>query len=423
MRGDSDTILLGPFCLDLAASRVLRDGVEVELRPMVFHVLCALAQNAGKYLDYEAMIRSAWNGTLVSRHTVAVTVSEAKKALGACGAWISYRPKFGYRLDIPPSEDLVKTGWHFLNRRTREGIEKALRCFEAAERENSTDPRVWQGISQCYLLLGSYAMRPPREVYPRFLAAHDRAVQVEGLTPALRSDRAHALHMFERKYTEAVEELRQAYGESAMPPAAAVRLAMAYTAMNRTGEALAVLEKAYAADPLAPGLPATEVAVRFFRREYARAVECGRKAVELHPYVQLGRFYFALALEYAGHSSEALEQYRLAQVMSPDLPWLRVLEGRYLARAGKTRQAAAIAGEMRALRASEYVEPYYMAQLYDALGQRKEAFQELELAFAENSTVLPILEVDPRMDGLRDDPRFAGLRNRLYGWISTAVAR
>src|SRR5215471_6765491 len=115
----------GPFFLNAACTRLSRDNVELDLRPQALHVLKVLIQNSGKHVDYEQMIREAWEGTLVSRHTVAVTVGEVKKALREYGSWITYRPKLGYRLEVPHSEDLIRKGWHFWNRQTREGLEKA----------------------------------------------------------------------------------------------------------------------------------------------------------------------------------------------------------------------------------------------------------------------------------------------------------
>jgi hypothetical protein len=66
--------------------------------------------------------------------------------------------------------------------------------------------------------------------------------------------------------------------------------------------------------------------------------------------------------------------------------------------------------QLDALRRTEYVDAYYMAMLRDALGQRGEAFVELERAYHENSAPLYSIEVDPKMDALRADARFARLR-------------
>lgn len=396
----------GVFCVDLSTTRLLRDGIEVELRPQAVAVLRVLLQNCGRPVDYEQMIREAWDGFQVSRHTVAVTVGEAKRALREFGGWISCRPGLGYCLEIPRSDALIRKGSHFLSHRTREGLDHAVECFRDAAQTDSADFRAFEGLSRAYLSLGTSGMRPPREVYPAFLEAHRQAVALTGMTPELRTDRAYALHMFERKLAEAESELLEARREQPTLGSIYVRLTMLYAALGRMDEALGAVDAAYSADPLMPMLPATEVAVRFCRREFDRAIECGKKAVELHPYVQLARVFYAQALEYAGRTEEALHQYRSACVICPDLPWLRALEGACLARHGERQPAAAILAELERIRLSEYVDAYYMVVLREALGQRDEAFLELERACEENSAALSILNVDPKMDPLRGDGRF-----------------
>ena len=102
-----DQVTFGPFRLDMTTATLLRDGREQELRPQAFHALRALVHNRGRYVAYAQMINQAWDGNLVSKHTVAVTIGEVKKALAEYGLWITYRPKLGYRLDVPHSDDLV----------------------------------------------------------------------------------------------------------------------------------------------------------------------------------------------------------------------------------------------------------------------------------------------------------------------------
>ena len=143
MRAPVGQIAFGPFCLDTEAPRLLRDGLELELRPQALHALRALVQSSGRCVDYEEMIGDAWHGISVSRHTVAVTVGEVKRALKECGPWISYHPKFGYRLDVPQSEDLIRNGWHYWQRHTREGFDKALCCFQQVARgKQHRSPRI-----------------------------------------------------------------------------------------------------------------------------------------------------------------------------------------------------------------------------------------------------------------------------------------
>jgi len=409
-----EQITFGPFRLDLATTTLLRDGQELELRPQAFHALRALIHNRGRYVGYAQMINQAWDGNLVSKHTVAVTIGEVKKTLGEFGLWISYRPKLGYRLDVPHSDDLVKQGWHFWTRRTREGFEKALDCFQQAAIENPSDFRAFEGISLCYLLLGTYGMRMPREMYSGFLQAHRRAVELCGLTPERRADRAHGLHLFEHKLEEAETELLRAQAESPESPEVYVRLTMLYVSQGRLDDALNILLRARSTHSLWPTVPANEILVRFFRREFDSALACGKKALELHPYLYLGHLFYGESLEHSGKPSQALEQYRLAVIMSPDLPWLKAMEGACLAKQNRRKEASAILAELLQVRKTNYVDAYFMAVLLDALGDQDQAFQELERAYREKSAALFALGVDPRLDNLRKDPRFTALQARVF---------
>lgn len=405
----------GPFVLDTAGSRVLRDGAVLKLRPQTYQVLKTLVQNTGQWISCERLIAEAWEGHHVSRHTVSVTVGELKNALDDYGEWISCRPKIGYRLESPRSDELIKTGWHFWSRRTREGFEKALEIFQQAARENDSDPRAYEGIAISWLMPATYGMRAPREVYPNYLAAFERAVALGGMTSDLRGLHGHALHMFERRLKEAEVELLDSLREKPKSATAYIRVAILYATMSRLDEALDVVNQAHLVDPLWPLWPATEVIIRFCRREFDAAVRCVKTALELHPYLLLGRAFCAQALEYGGKIEEALEQYRFARVVYPDVAWLAALEAACLARHEQQSEAEQILEHLENRRRTEYVDAYYMAILREALGQRDEAFRELARAIDENSAALYILDVDPQMDSLRRDPRFSELRDRLHG--------
>jgi DNA-binding winged helix-turn-helix (wHTH) protein/Flp pilus assembly protein TadD len=403
-------VRFGPFLLDPSSSRLLRDGVEVKLRPQAFQALLTLVRHSGQSIGYEQMMAEAWEGTFVSRHTVDVTIGEVRKSLGEYGRWITHRPKVGYCLEVPASEELVRMGWHYWNRRTREGADRAIECFKRAATECETDFRAFEGLSTCYLMLATFGMRAPSEVYDDFLEAHARAVDAGGLRPELRCNRAHGLHMFEHRLEEATAEFEQTLQERPTYGTALVRSALLYATLGRLDKSLEALDRASQAEPLLPTLPATLVLVRIWRGELGDAMEQGRKAVELHPYLQISRVNYAMALECAGRLNEALEQYQLGSVMSPNLPWTRALEATCLAKMDRADDARRILGDLEALRQTEYVDAYYMAMLRDALGQRQEAFDELERARRENSAFLYSIDVDPKIDGLRADARYARIR-------------
>jgi hypothetical protein len=59
------------------------------------------------------------------------------------------------------------------------------------------------------------------------------------------------------------------------------------------------------------------------------------------------------------------------------------------------------------------VSPYNIALVYVGLGQKDEAFQWLDKAYDERSVRLINLAVHPRLAGLRSDPRFVQLVEKI----------
>lgn len=415
MYGRGQQVEFGPFRADTVSNCLIRGGEAVELRPQVFQVLCTLVSHDGQFVGYDQMIQEAWNGNVVSKHTVAVTVGEVKKILQEYGSWITYRPKLGYQFKVPRSEELIKKAWHCANRHTREGLEKAIQYFHQAAEEDPSDFRAYEGASSALLHLAIWAMYPPRETYVKFLDAHGHAVALRGLTPELRADRAHGLHVFERNMEKAETELLQARRERPELPEIQVRLATLYLSLGRFEESGAVLAEASRCDELSPLVAATRISLHICARRYDDALVCGRQALELHPYHHRLRFYYAGALESAGRLEEALEEYRHALSVSPDLLWLRAMEGTCLAKSGREGEALALLGELKELRTTEYVDAYPLALFHDALGMRDEAIAELQRACEDNSPWLRTLKVDPRLDALCKDPRFAHIVKQAFG--------
>jgi DNA-binding winged helix-turn-helix (wHTH) protein/Flp pilus assembly protein TadD len=402
----------GPYSLSTDASRLTRDGAEVRLRPRAFHALRVLLSHVGAVVDYDTIIAEGWEGVHVSRHTVDVTLAEVRRRLGEYGQWIEHRGKYGYALQVPMSDELVRQGWHFWSQRTRAGCERAIECFKAVTADCSSNFRAFEGLSASYLALAVFGMRCPVTMYPRFLEAHKQAVALTGPRPELRCDRAFGLHLFEHRPCEAEAEFLRALTQKPALPSAYVRLGLLYGATERFDDALDTLARGMRVDPLLPTLAAAEVLVRIWQRDFDQAVFVGSRGVELHPHLQTVRVNYAQALQLAGRLDAALAQYQIASIIAPDVPWLRALEGSCLAAMGRLDDAQTLLAGLEALRRSEYVDAYHMAIFRSALRRPREAAAELERAYAENSAGLHALDVDPLFDAVRGEPAVRRLRRR-----------
>lgn len=421
MQGVDEPISLGPFRINLASTRLHRDGVELELRPRAFRALKVLVQNPGRLVDYKQMITEAWDGVQVSKHTVAVTIAEIKQVLGEYGFWIQCQPKFGYRLEIPQSEVLIRRGWHYWNQYNRVGYENALRCFQQAAEEDGADFRAWEGISSTYLMLASFVIQAPCGVARPFWEAHARAVAVCGQTWELRLNAAYARFVFDHDLGEAERELVELQRERPNSAHVYIRLAMVYLAGQRLDEARALLPPALAADALLPPLAFIGSLLRLYRREFDAAIEWAESNLDLHPSSQVGRAHYAEALEFAGRLEDARTQYEMAVVRS-DTTLVRLIQARFLAKIGRHSEAQEMLDELKRTHENEYLDAYHVALLLDALGRREEAFQELQRAVKENSYTLLFLKVDPKADALRSDPRFVRLENKIFSASASAAS-
>ncbi len=61
---------------------------------------------------------------------------------------------------------------------------------------------------------------------------------------------------------------------------------------------------------------------------------------------------------------------------------------------------------------TQYVLASYLAHIYGALGEKDKAITELEKAYEEGDVFIPLMNVHPYFDDIRDDPRFAAIAKR-----------
>jgi DNA-binding winged helix-turn-helix (wHTH) protein/tetratricopeptide (TPR) repeat protein len=72
----------GPFLLDAAHRRLLRDGRPVRLTAKAFDVLLLLVRHRGEVVGKEAFMKAVWSGSFVEDSNLTVSVSVLRKALG-----------------------------------------------------------------------------------------------------------------------------------------------------------------------------------------------------------------------------------------------------------------------------------------------------------------------------------------------------
>ena len=109
---------------------------------------------------------------------------------------------------------------------------------------------------------------------------------------------------------------------------------------------------------------------------------------------------------------EALAEFQIARRLD-DNPWTLADLGHLYAVQGRKADAEKVLAELKERARRRYVSPYFIARVYTGLKEREQAFAWLEKAYEARDESLTWLKVDPVMESLRLDPRFADLLRRL----------
>ena len=123
----------------------------------------------------------------------------------------------------------------------------------------------------------------------------------------------------------------------------------------------------------------------------------------------LGRAYARV-----GERARGIAELRTAGQLEPNNPEIEAAMGRAHAEAGEEEEAEKVLDDFRERLQHGFVSAYYLALVHVGLGQFDQAFDWLAKAEAERSFYIGWLKVDPELDPLRSDPRFAALMRKLH---------
>jgi len=111
---------------------------------------------------------------------------------------------------------------------------------------------------------------------------------------------------------------------------------------------------------------------------------------------------------------EAIEEHKKAINQSGNHPAVLAALGHTYAVSGKKLEAEEILDDLLARARTQYISAYVIAVIYNGLGNKNETFAWLEKAVEHRDGWLANwLNVDPRLDNLRKDPKFTGLLRKI----------
>ncbi len=107
MENPTKIYAFGPFRLEVAERRLLRDGDLVNLTPKIFDLLALLVENHGHLMEKDKLVKALWPDSFVEEANLNVNVSTLRRALGESpteSQFIETVPRRGYRFVASVSE-------------------------------------------------------------------------------------------------------------------------------------------------------------------------------------------------------------------------------------------------------------------------------------------------------------------------------
>ncbi len=107
-----------------------------------------------------------------------------------------------------------------------------------------------------------------------------------------------------------------------------------------------------------------------------------------------------------GMDQRAIPEFQKAAQLSGESPLYLSQVGVAFAAAGKTTDALGVVDSLRRMGEGKYVSSYGVAEIYAALGDKREALKWLKGAYDERAVWMCYMNVDPILDPLRFRGRF-----------------
>lgn len=314
--------------------------------------------------------------------------------------------------------ELFLLGRYQMTNRSPENLRKAVSLFTQARDVDPDFAYAYVGLADAYALLNLYEVPPPPDAYSKSKENALKAISLdEGLAEA-HASLAYVKFYDERDRAGAELEFRRAIQINPSYSTAHHWFALASAAMNNPTEAISEGNTAQQLDPLSPSIKAASAMTYFYNNQYQEALAEADKALKIDsgfvPAHKVKRWIYQASGNYDAAMNSFLRERSLSG--GDDSPEWFVTQAQIEALGNKRAESLeklnkAVADASVKNHPAAY--SFEIALAYTAFGENQKALDWLEKAESANNHSFNFLEVDPRLDSLHNESRFATLIKKL----------
>jgi len=320
----------------------------------------------------------------------------------------------------PDVYELLLKGRYFWNQRTPESLMKAIDFFEQAVSIDPNYAEAYRGLGASYSVLGVF-FSDPRDAFSKAVAYMEKSMELDknvvggnlglGVYNMYHAwDRQKTLEYFNREveYHPGFEHVYNVRG-------------LYLTSIGKKSDAIEQFKKALTLDPLSLTINGDFGWAYYLMRRYDDAITQSREVLEIDPNFILSYTTIAAAQTQKGEYDNAISIlesiYNDITSSTGDIPPIFVAELAYAyAKSGNVGKAKQLIQNLELRTSKEYIDPYLISLIYVALDEFNEAFDWLDKALEVRSSRMVWIDVEPKFDPIRMDPRFRTLREKV-GYI------
>jgi TolB-like protein/DNA-binding winged helix-turn-helix (wHTH) protein/Flp pilus assembly protein TadD len=304
-------------------------------------------------------------------------------------------------------------GRYFWNKRTGDGLKKAIEYFSSAIERNPRYAEAYTGLGDAYALSGDweYGILSAQDAFPKAKTAVTKALALDDNLAEAHTSLAFILDLYDWDWESAEKEYKRAIALNPGYATAHHWYAFHLIVMGRNSEGIAELRKAESLDPLSLIISADLADALCIAHLYDESVQQSRRTLEMDPNFAIAHYELGQAFVQKRMLNEAIEQFQRAIELSRSTDIFDANLAYAYATSGRKEEAMKIVKDLEDRQTRHSSTDASVALTYVGLADKDQAMIWLNKAYQARFN--PSILMRPVFDPLRSDVRFQDLLRRI----------
>jgi serine/threonine-protein kinase len=309
--------------------------------------------------------------------------------------------------------DCYLRGRYFWYRRYEKGFQRGLQYFQQAIEKDLGYALAHVGIADTFGYLGLFSFMPPHQAWSRAKAASKKALEIDPELAEACASLGWIATWYDWDWTAAEGHYLKAIQKKPEYDTTHLWYGLYLSIVGRFDESIREMQKARELEPLEPVNPTPVGWALYMARRFDESIGELRKVIESDPEFSIAYWYQTANFLAKKMWAEAIAMAQKFVELSAESVIALSTLGCVYGLAGMKDEAFKILKRLDGLSKDRYVGSLWRAFVWIGLGEKKEALENLEMAYLERESIMACLKVWPTLDSLRSEPRFQALLKKM----------